>query len=391
MLELGMVNARLFRAYFLHALLMVAMCSPALCVSDISGVRLGIHDDKTRIVVDFNQSTKFNVIKTEATNSFKIKLLQTNIPHRYMSKQKGKGYIASYYFTPASDGTITLHIESNKPTEIKQVFTMAKDSSGPFRLVVDVRPGKTKPTAKVIKVESKVPLPFKKPNRRIVVIDAGHGGQDPGTISPSGVQEKEVTLAVALEMKKIIDKSGKYTAVLTRSEDKHLPLRYRFSVARELNASLFISLHADSNSNKNVKGVSVYTLSETASDKEAERLADKENSTDFLEDLKFTHNTEQDVKDILINLSQTRAKNHSIQFADKLMKRFRTKEALLKNTHRAADFAVLKAPDVASVLIELGYLSNPSDQKRLVSDQYQRKIASLIVSAIDDYFEMTKT
>jgi N-acetylmuramoyl-L-alanine amidase len=383
MLESGMVNAHLFRVYFLHTLLLAVMCSPAHCLSDVSGVRLGIHADKTRIVVDFNQPTKFNVIKSEATNSVKVKLAQTNIPHKYMSKQKGKGYIASYYFTPASDGTITFHIESNKPTEIKQIFTMPKDSSGPYRLVVDVRPGKAKPASKaVIKEVNSVPLPFKKPNRRIVVIDAGHGGQDPGTISPSGVQEKEVTLAVALEMKKLIDKSGKYTAVLTRSEDKHLPLRYRFSVARELNANLFISLHADSNSNKNVKGVSVYTLSETASDKEAERLADKENSSDFLEDLKFTQNTEQDVKDILINLSQTRAKNHSIQFADSLMKRFRTKEALLKNTHRAADFAVL---------IELGYLSNPSDQKRLVSDQYQRKIASLIVAAIDDYFEMTKT
>jgi N-acetylmuramoyl-L-alanine amidase len=137
--------------------------------------------------------------------------------------------------------------------------------------------------------------------------------------------------------------------------------------------------------------VSVYTLSETASDKEAQRLADKENSADYLEDLKFTQPVEKDVKDILINLSQTRSKNFSIEFADKLMKQFQTKEVLLKNTHRSADFAVLKAPDVASVLIELGYLSNPSDQKRLVSSQYQRKIASLIVAAIDDYFENIKS
>ena len=120
-------------------------------------------------------------------------------------------------------------------------------------------------------------------------------------------------------------------------------------------------------------------------------MAEKENSADFLEDLSFTQNTEQEVKDILINISQTRSKNHALVFADLLIKRLKNKEVMLKNSHRAADFAVLKAPDVASVLIELGYLSNVNDQKRLVSRSYQRKIAALIVMAIDDYFEQVKS
>lgn len=381
--------------------LILAMITRGHCSTEISGVRLGIHEDKTRMVVDLSQKAPFIILKTESHTHFKIKLSKTNIPHKYMSKQKGKSHIANYYFTPGPQKTIILNIETKGNSEIQKAFSMGKAKDGPDRLVIDIRPfkGKTTLAKKPVKtskpetkkVDETVPMPFTKPIRLIVVIDPGHGGQDPGTISPNGIHEKDITLAVALEMKKIIDKTAKYRAVLTRTSDKHLPLRYRFSVARELNAHLLISLHADSNPNKKVKGVSVYTLSETASDKEAERLADKENASDFMEDLKITQHVEQDVKDILINLSQTRAKNHSIEFANFLMKRFHTKEVLLKNTHRSADFAVLKAPDVASVLIELGYLSNPDDQKRLVSKQYQRKIATLIVTAIDDYFEYIKS
>lgn len=369
-------------------LLAMTMSVSAPCFTDVRGVRLGIHEDKTRLVLDLNQEAKFNLIDTESGRTYQIKLLKTNIPHQYMSKQKGKGYISSYYFTPSTEDSVILNIEGKGRTQIHKAFSM---DEGAHRIVIDIKPASNKAQEQPAITKDLIPMPFIKPVRRIVVIDAGHGGHDPGTISPCGIKEKEVTLAIAKEMKRLIDKSGKYTAVLTRTGDQHLPLRYRFSVARELNANLLISLHADSNPNKNVKGVSVYTLSENATDEEAKRLADKENSADFLEDLKFTQNTEQDVKDILINLSQTRSKNHSIEFADRLMKQFSAKEVLQKNKHRSADFAVLKAPDVASVLVELGYLSNPSDQKRLVSDQYQRKIASKIVAAIDDYFEYIKS
>jgi N-acetylmuramoyl-L-alanine amidase len=428
-----MVMIRMLKKVLTHTIsrfaITLVIASPALCM-DVSGVRLGIHEDKTRLVIDLTHEAQFKIIKTDSPKKFQIQLRNTRVPQKFASKQKGKGHIAGFYFTRGPQKTMILTIDAKGAAEIQKAFAMTKASDGPYRLVVDIRPKKNhsppqKPAqkenlgkkeqpdsiilpAKDTNLEplkpnkqhtesvinnrmNSIPLPFIKPLRRVVVIDAGHGGQDPGTISPQGVHEKDITLAVAIEMKRLIDKSGKYAAVLTRTKDQHLPLRYRFSVARELNANLLISLHADSNPNKKVKGVSVYTLSEKASDKEAERLADKENNSDFLEDLKFAHQEEKDVKDILINLSQTRAKNHAIQFADMLMKRFSKQEVLAKNKHRAADFAVLKAPDVASVLIELGYLSNVDDQKRLVSRSYQRKIASQIVTAIDDYFEHIKS
>lgn len=382
----------MFKKIALTSLLFYFIASTCLAKTNISSVRIGLHEDKTRLVIELSQKDHFAAVD-DHQKSIKIKLHQTDIPHKYMAKQKGKGHITQYYFTPGPKGTTILNIGIQKKTKLKQLFSIQKSKTNPFMIVVDIAPAKDdqKKVASVNKTTYQIPLPHHKPLRKIVVIDAGHGGQDPGTIAATGIQEKNITLAVALQMKKLIDQSGKYTAILTRSGDKHLPLRYRFSVAREMNANLFISLHADSNPNKNIRGISVYTLSEKASDKEAQRLADKENNSDFMEDLKFTQNTDPDVKDILINLSQTRAKNHALDFADTLMKKFKSKEILLKNTHRAADFAVLKAPDVASVLIELGYLSNPTDQKRLVSKQYQVKIARLIVSAINDYFEHVKS
>jgi N-acetylmuramoyl-L-alanine amidase len=428
MVEWGMTIRQLansFLTYAFSGLIMgLGLCAPAHAMIEVSGVRLGIHEDKTRLVIDLSHEARFKVLETDTPTRFQLKLFNTQLPQQYTTTQKGKGYIAGYYFTQAPQNSIILNVESKSAAKLAKAFPLTKASDGPYRLVVDIKPDKSKtskkqkdvpkgkraertsedtvalPIKNEVKAKSEtvsesktsnIPLPFIKPLRRVVVIDPGHGGHDPGTISPKGIHEKDITLAVALEMKRIIDKSGKYTAVLTRTKDQHLPLRYRFSVAREMNANLLISLHTDSNANKNVRGVSVYTLSETATDEEAKRLAHKENSADFLEDLKFAQTEEKDVKDILINLSQTRAKNNSVVFADTLMKKFHKQEALLKNTHRSADFAVLKAPDVASVLIELGYLSNASDQKRLVSKPYQRKIASLIVTAIDDYFEHIKS
>lgn len=367
-------------------LAILAVHFPALSSSQISAVRLGIHEDKTRIVVETMRKPQFNVLKPSSDKNLQIKLSGLRFPQAYASQQKGKGHIASYNLIQAPQGSV-LNVTTKQPAQIVKTFIIRDPKTGIYRLAIDISPSKVE---KKSQSTNSIPMPFVKPLRRVVVIDAGHGGQDPGTISPNGHQEKDITLAVAKEMKQIIDKSGKYTAVLTRTKDQHLPLRYRFSVAREMNANLLISLHADSNPNKHVKGVSVYTLSEKASDKEAQRLADKENAADFLDDLKFSHD-EQDVRDILINLSQTRAKNHSIEFADLLMRRFDKQDVLRKNSHRSAGFAVLKAPDVASVLIELGYLSNEKDEKRLVSKAYQRKIASLIVKAIDDYFEHVKS
>lgn len=233
------------------------------------------------------------------------------------------------------------------------------------------------------------PKPFARPQKRekiTVVIDPGHGGIDPGTISLNGVYEKNITLAMARAMKKKLENTGRYKVLITRNRDIFIALRGRVKFAHDAKAALFISLHADSVKNPNTRGASIYTLSERASDKEAAALADKENKADMIAGIDLTGES-QEVTNILIDLAQRETMNQSGSFAKFLVKRLRKKTRLLRNTHRFAGFAVLKAPDVPSVLLEMGFLSNGKDERALRSRSHREKMAVAITAAIDDYFK----
>lgn len=221
----------------------------------------------------------------------------------------------------------------------------------------------------------------------VVVIDAGHGGQDPGAPSIlKGRWEKEVTLAISKAIKAELDRSGKVKAVLTRSTDIFIPLGRRVEIAREAGANLFISIHADSIGRPDVHGATVYTLSETASDKEAERLAAKENKADIIAGINLGAES-QDVTDILIDLVQRETKNLSAEFAGIVVREVGKHRYFRSNNHRFAGFRVLKAPDVPSVLLETGYMSNLEDSKYLFSEAGQRAIARGVRAAVEAYFE----
>lgn len=218
----------------------------------------------------------------------------------------------------------------------------------------------------------------------LIVIDPGHGGIDPGAVGDN-VAEKQLTLAVAKALKKELEATGKFRVALTRSKDVYIPLRDRFSLAREKGADLFISLHADSHSDPTTRGASVYTLSEKASDAEAEALAAKENKSDIIAGVDLSKQSNV-VTDILIDLAQRDTKNMSTRFASLLVKELKRETMLLGNTHRYAGFAVLKAPDVPSVLVEMGYISSSKDAALLSSDKHQKRLAKAIRGAIENYF-----
>jgi N-acetylmuramoyl-L-alanine amidase len=219
----------------------------------------------------------------------------------------------------------------------------------------------------------------------LVYIDPGHGGADPGTIGPDGVYEKTITLEVAQELQRQLIASGRYRAKLTRYGDQYVPLRPRFEMARDDHADLFISLHVNSALFGNPRGLSVYTLSETGSDSEADALATKENKADLISGVDLTNQTKA-VTSILIDLAQRESKNLSARFAELLLHDLGQVNPLLVNSHRFAGFAVLKAPDIASVLIELGYISNAADEALLLSQAHRAKLAAAMLRAIDDYF-----
>lgn len=248
-------------------------------------------------------------------------------------------------------------------------------------------PVATSPQAIAIPEPQKIPAGKIRGRKPVVVIDAGHGGQDPGAPSVvKGRVEKEVTLAIARAIKAAVEVDGQVKVVLTRATDMFIPLGGRVEIARKAGADLFISIHADSIVDPNVRGATVYTLSARASDKEAEKLAAKENKADIISGINLGGES-PDVTNILIDLAQRETKNYSAEFAQTAVREMSKTVFFRSNFHRFAGFVVLKAPDVPSVLIETGYMSNDADSKFLLSPEGQNKLARAVAQAIGEYFD----
>lgn len=216
----------------------------------------------------------------------------------------------------------------------------------------------------------------------IIIIDPGHGGTDPGTISSNNIEEKAITLEYAKLLKHKLENNYGYKVRLTRYEDVSVSLIDRIKINKSLNGQLFISLHADHHTNHKMRGLSVYTLAEQASDNEAAKLALEENDISIINDLNI-ENEEPEVLDIIFDLVQREAKNLSAELAKDLINELAKNIKLINNTHRFANFKVLRGTNIPSVLIELGYLSNKDDEKLLISDDYKKKVTSAISKAID--------
>lgn len=220
----------------------------------------------------------------------------------------------------------------------------------------------------------------------LVVLDAGHGGHDPGAISPHGGKlEKNVTLAIARSIRTELLKTGRIRVALTRDSDKFLVLQDRYGIARKMKADLFISIHADSAENPAASGGTVYTLSEVASDREAQRMAARENKSDIINGINLG-TADPNVSSILIDLTQRETMNVSAAFAKLLLRESRPNMRMRTNSHRFASFIVLKAPDMPSVLFETGYLSNEEDVDFLGSDAGQKKVAQSVARAVQIHF-----
>ena len=227
--------------------------------------------------------------------------------------------------------------------------------------------------------------------RPLVVIDAGHGGHDPGSISPFGSRhEKDATLAIALAVRDRLVESGRVRVALTRENDQFLVLRERFEIARRLGAELFISIHVDSAANENARGATVYTLAEVASDRESARLASRENASDVINGVNLGGQS-QDVRSILIDLTRRETMNISARFARLLRREAAPGIPFRSDAHRFADFAVLKAPDTPSVLLETGFLTNEADADRVFSRAGQRRMAVGMATAIETHFARRTT
>ncbi len=237
----------------------------------------------------------------------------------------------------------------------------------------------------------KVPVPPPRPSRRqalpppVIVLDPGHGGVDPGAIGRQRTLEKTLTLTVARQLRKSLQVTGRYKVFLTRNDDRFLPLRERTRIARRHGANLFLSLHADSALRGDARGLSVYTLSDKSSDEEAAALAVRENKADVIGGLDLSDEG-ADVVSILIDLAQRETRNQSMRLANQLVQAMVLRVPVLDRPHRQAGFAVLKAPDIPAVLIELGFLSHPEEERLLLSADHRAAIIDGIVAAVDNFF-----
>jgi N-acetylmuramoyl-L-alanine amidase len=278
--------------------------------------------------------------------------------------------------------------------KVVRAFVLPATGATPARLVIDVEPSTREaflaglapaPTKVALKPADAKPARPEPPRKKVIAIDPGHGGIDPGASGISGVHEKDITLEAARELKRLLDQTHHFKTVLTRDSDVFLPLRQRVAIARANHADLFISLHADSIEGSRLSGSSVYTLSDKASDAEAAALAAKENKSDSVAGANLGAYPEE-VAGILIDLAQRETRNDSMKYAHTLVIQLDESGRVLEHSVRSAGFAVLKAPDVPSVLLEMGYLSNPGEERELRDPRYRAKLMAAIKRSIELYF-----
>jgi len=375
----------------------------------ITGLRIGQGVGNVRIVFDADSKFDYKVFTLSAPNRLVIDTQGVDVSSAVSSNKDENVFVKNVRVGSTGVKGVRIVFDLLKPVLIKKAFMLPPQSNFNWRFAIDLeaanerdfmsRLGNTNAfssddydsfgdnSKKNVDYTPKAKVQQSK--RKVIVIDAGHGGVDPGAIGYNGTYEKNITLSMAKELKELLDKKTQYKVYLTRGRDVFIPLRERVKIARKYDADLFMSIHADSARNRKAVGLSVYTLSETASDKEAAALAEKENKADIVAGLNFAEHSKE-VSDILLNLAQRETNNSSSEFATLLSNQMSRIVKTVSNTHRFAGFAVLKAPDVPSVLLELGYLSNPTEERQLRQKSYRRKLAEATVKAIDKYFQNPK-
>jgi len=317
-----------------------------------------------------------------------------NLPEK--AGEHGRGLIKAFRYGLIMQGGSRIVMDTKGPVKVDKAFVMAAADGQPARLVIDLTVTDRDSFLRNIALQNRPakaarqPAVAVKPDgdpRPLIVLDPGHGGIDTGTHGLDGELEKDIVLSFATELRDRLEKNGKYRVLMTRSDDTFIPLNDRVRFARAHSAALFISIHADALPKKEgqAEGATVYTLSEHASDAEAARLADDENKADVIAGVDLTSEPD-DVANILVDLAQRETKTFSLQFAHATVKEFKSTARLHKRPLKSAGFVVLKAPDVPSVLIELGYMSNRSDLSHLVNADWRGTTEGALVQAVDDFF-----
>ena len=367
--------------------LILALFSITASAAEINGFRVWTDPEKTRAVLDLSTRADYKLFTLDNPdrvvidlNSFK---LQARLHNDLDFDHDHSGVIETVRHGFPDKNTLRVVLDLSGGSNVKS-FMLEPTGSYGFRLVIDLYPEKDSKAA-VKQLSDR-----QRPNRDIVVaIDAGHGGEDPGAIGRKRTREKDVVLAIAKELKKSIDAQPGMSAVLIRSGDYYIPLRDRFEKARQHQADLFVSLHADAFKNSKVSGSSVFILSRRGASSEfARRIAASQNNSDLVGGVTLSDKDDM-LASVLLDLSQSAAMEASNGVAGTVFASMRQLSKSHKNHVQHANFVVLKSPDVPSILVETGFISNPAEEKRLQDPAWQKKMARAITDGIQDYFYLS--
>lgn len=359
----------------------------------VIGLRWGGDAATTRLVIDLDKPVASSV--SIAADPAKRVLVSFSRTVTFdLTSGAGRGAVKAWRVRQSPSGTRLALDLANDAKVLHRFLLPPIQDDGPYRLVIDivadsatVGPEISTPVAPSARVDDKAPVaerPIARPGSvrslKVVVVDAGHGGHDPGAQSPTH-NEKDVTLAAALVLKKRLEQTGRYRVVLTRATDTYIPLETRVRIARKAGADLFISLHADSaGADPATHGASIYTLSDHGETRVSTVLGQHEWFS------RAGKRSDPAVGQILLDLTQNSTRNRSSIFAGLLLEKLSDRVDLLPRSHRDAGYFVLLAPDVPAALLEMGFISNPKDETRLTDSTQRRRLMDGVAAAIDSYF-----
>lgn len=367
------------------SLALFAGASPAFAksISTLTGIRISQSaDDHTRVVFDLTGDIEHGLFTLEDPPRVVIDLKDTRKSKAIEISDKTTNLMSGIRSASKGSGRLRVVIDLQGKARPRS-FALKPDGKSGHRLVVDLHATNLDPTP--IKTSQKERKQRKK--QFVIALDPGHGGRDPGAIGKRGTREKDIALSVAKKMKSIINRTSGYRAVLTRDADRYVTLRNRVKKAREAEADIFISLHADSFHKSNVKGASVYALSLRGASSEAARwIAQKENASDLIGGISLDDKDDL-IASVLLDLSQTATIQDSLELGSDVLSHIGKVSKLNNRKVQQAGFAVLKAPDMPSILVETAFLSNPSEEKKLRNPKHQQKLAQAVFSGIKKHLK----
>ena len=367
-------------------------------IAKVSDLRIADRKTETRIVFDLSSPVKHSVFVLKNPDRVVLDIDQCDANGKLSASRIGGTLVKDIRYAQKTSEKLRVVFDLNTSVSPKS-FLLPPQSGKAYRLVLDLSANSTLPIV-AKNTETSQPANLEKPQNKpvvamhdsmtnirdlVVAIDPGHGGKDPGAIGRGGTREKDIVLSISKRLKNLIDKEPGMKAVMIRTNDIFIPLRGRIKRASQLDADIFVSIHADAAVNRRAKGSSVYVLSQNGATSEAARiLAKRENASDKIGGVSL-EDKDDVLKSVLVDLSQTATIDASIDLAEDILIELSKVGNVLRDKVEQAGFAVLKSPDIPSVLVETAFISNPAEEKRLKTAEHQQKLAVAILKGLRRY------